>query len=130
MIAAVTRLQLRSWRFLLPFMIHASRSQRQAVTSIGCFGVTTRKTRGWAFWTLSVWEGEASLREYLRASPHRDAMPRLFPWCEEAVTTHWSVDSREMPSWEDATRRLLEGGRLLRVKYPSNAQRAGITNVT
>lgn len=130
MIAAVTRLQLRSWRFLLPFAIHATRSQKQAVTSTGCFGVVTRKTRGWAFWTLSVWESEASLREYLRASPHRDAMPRLFPWCDEAVTAHWSAESQQIPSWEEATQRLLQGGRLLRVKYPSNAQSAGIINVT
>jgi hypothetical protein len=128
MLAAVTRLRLRSWRFLIPFAIHASRSQKQAAASAGCRGVTTRKTRGWAFWTLSVWESEESLRAYLRGSPHREAMPKLFPWCDEAVTTHWRVDSPSLPPWE-ATRELQRAGRLLRVRNPSPAQNQGVINL-
>ena len=77
-----------------------------------------------------MWEGEASLREYLRAGAHRQAMPKLFPWCNEAATAHWNVESGHMPGWEEATRQLLQAGRLLKVKYPSQAQRAGVINVT
>ena len=130
MLAAVTRLRLRSWRFLVPFMIHAARSQKQAAASQGCLSVVTRKTRGLAFWTLTAWEGEEQLREFLRASPHREAIPKLFPWCDEAATVHWHVGSNCIPSWEDATAELLRGGRLLRVKYPSQEQMAGRINVT
>ena len=129
MLAAVTRLRLRSWRFLFAFALHASRSQRQAATSPGCLRVVTRKTRGWAFWTLSVWESEEQLRAYLHASPHREAMPKLFPWCDEAVTCHWSVESPAVPGWEEAVRELQRAGRLLRVKHPSTAQNAGIANL-
>jgi hypothetical protein len=111
-------------------MIHASRSQKQAVSSPGCLGVTARKTRGLAFWTLSVWTDEAALRSYLAKSPHRDAMPRLHPWCNEAVTTHWHVDAPTLPGWTEATNQLLQTGRLLRVKHPSPAQAAGRINTT
>jgi Domain of unknown function (DUF3291) len=130
MLAAATRLRLRSWRFLLPFMIHASRSQKQAVASPGCVGVSVRKTRGWAFWTLTVWEDEKQLRAYIGGSPHREAIPKLHPWCDEAVTVHWRLESQHMPSWEEAHRQLLQGGRLLRVQYPSQDQKAGVINLT
>ena len=130
MIAAITRLRLRSWRFLIPFIIHANRSQRQAATSAGCVRVITRKTRGLAFWTLSVWESEAQLRAYVGASPHRESIPKLALWCDEAVTTHWNVASRDLPTWEDATAELLRSGRMLRVKYPSQDHAAKRINVT
>jgi hypothetical protein len=129
MLAAVTRLRLRSWRFLIPFSIHASRSRAQAVSSPGCLGVVTRKTRGWTFWTLSLWEDEARLRAFLTGAPHRIAMPKLHPWCDEAATLHWHVDSRSLPSWDDATLQLLQAGRLLRVQYPSPEQGKGVINV-
>lgn len=124
MLAAVTRLRLRSWRFLIPFFMHASRSQKQAASSPGCLGVQTRKTRGLAFWTLTLWEEEQHLRQFVAASPHRESIPKLHPWCDEAVTTHWHVNSRTMPSWDEATDELLRAGRLLRVKYPSRDQLA------
>lgn len=130
MLASITRLRLRSWRFLLPFVLHASRSQKQAQAAQGCFGVITRKTRGLAFWTLSVWEGEAQLRAYLASHPHRSAIPKLFPWCDEAATTHWNVESPSLPQWTEATAKLLENGRLLRVRFPSEAQKKGVISVT
>ena len=129
MLAAVTRLQLRSWRFLIPFMIHASRSQKQAARSAGCLGVATRKTRGLAFWTLTMWESDATLRTFLSAKPHRDAMPKLSPWCDEAAAYHWQVETRELPSWDVAGQKLLQQGRLLRVRHPSQAQKEGRINV-
>jgi len=128
-VAAITRLRLRSWRFLLPFMIHASRSQKQAMAAPGCFGVRTRKTRGLAFWTLTAWESEAQLRAFLSSDPHRATMPKLPAWCDEAVTTHWTIETKQLPDWQVGTAKLLEGGRLLRVKYPSGSQKSGVINV-
>ena len=111
-------------------MIHASRSRKQAAAAQGCIGVLTRKTAGLSFWTLSLWESEASLRAFLASDPHRASMPKLFPWCDEAATTHWPVDTRQLPEWEVATARLLENGRLLRVRFPSEAQKNRIITVT
>lgn len=129
MLASVTRLQLRSWWYLLPFLVHASRSLKQAQGAAGCRNAITRKTRGLAFWTLSLWEDEVSLKSYLRSGAHRDAAPKLFPWCEEAATTHWTVKSAELPAWEDATRMLQQQGRIIRVQHPTPAQREGRINL-
>lgn len=130
MLASVTRLRIRSLRYLVPFLIRTAQSRKQAVATPGCIAVTVRKTQGLTFWTLSLWDSEASLRSFLSNSPHRAAMPKLFHWCDEAATCHWSVESRQLPGWEEAAEKLLQQGRLSRVKNPSNAQSEGRLNAT
>ena len=125
MIASVTRLRLRSLRYLLAFFIHTTRSRKQAVASAGCKGVRVRKTQGLTFWTLSVWDDEDSLRAFLGQNPHRSAMPKLFHWCDEAAVAHWSIQSAELPGWEEAAKLLQTQGRLSRVKAPSDGQNGG-----
>jgi heme-degrading monooxygenase HmoA len=129
-IASVTRLRLRSIRYLIPFLYRAHVSGRQAAQSAGCAGLWTRKTRGLAFWTLTVWDDEKALRAYVATSPHREAIPRLAVWCDEAAVAHWVQSSDGAPDWRSATQRLAESGRLLRVKHPSAAQAAGAKNVS
>ena len=126
MLVSVTRLRLRSALYLLPFVFHTTRSRRQAETHSGCLGVAVRKTRGLAFWTLSAWDSEDSLRSFLAGGPHRQAMPKLFHWCDEAATAHWHTDSSTLPDWDSAARQLQQSGRLSRVKHPSAAQRQGV----
>ena len=125
MIVSVTRLQLRSLRFLLPFAWHARRSRRQAEVAEGCLHVSVRKTAGLAFWTLTAWRDEASLRRYMRAAPHRVAIPKLAQWCDEAAVAHWEQDEARGIDWVDAARRLADSGRLLNVAHPSVLQRQG-----
>jgi heme-degrading monooxygenase HmoA len=130
MLVAVTRLRLRSLWFLLPFALRASQIRKQAHATPGCLGVQVRKTRGLAFWTVSLWESEANLRVFLSESPHVDVMPKLSSWCDEAATTHWVVVSQEMPGWDQAAQQLLAGGRILHVKHPSEAHRQKRIDVT
>lgn len=126
---SVTRLKLRSLRFLLPFMIEATRSRKQASRSPGCLGVAVRKTRGLAFWTLTTWESQSGMRAFMTASPHRDVMPKLAHWCDEAAVEHWDEDSGELPGWERAADQLAKLGRLSRVSHPSAAQAGGRINI-
>ena len=44
-------------------------------------------------------------------------------WCDEAAVAHWTQDSPEPPSWEEAHRRLQESGRPSKVNHPSEGQR-------
>jgi hypothetical protein len=129
MLVSVTRLRLRSIRFLLPFAYRASLSSRQALATPGCLGVRTRKTRGLAFWTLTLWDSEKSMETFLTHAPHGKAMPKLAKWCDEAAVTHWHYTAQDQPTWELAAERLLATGRLSRVSHPSGAHRNGHINV-
>jgi Domain of unknown function (DUF3291) len=130
MIVSVTRLRLRSWRFLLPFAWDARQARLQAERSAGCRGALVRKTQGLAFWTLTYWDDEASLRQFMLKGPHRKAMPKLAKWCDESAVTHWQHDAAELPGWDIATARLAEHGRLSRVDHPSDLQRSGRIGVS
>jgi hypothetical protein len=130
MLVSVTRLRLRSWRFLLPFVIHASRSQKQAERTEGCLSVRVRKTQGLTFWTLTTWAGEVDLRKFMSGGPHRVVMPKLMLWCDEAAMAHWSHDGTAPPMWDEAASKLKAIGRLSRVLHPSPMQGAGTLNIT
>ena len=130
MIVSVTRLRLRSWRFLLPFAWDARQARLQAEKAVGCRGALVRKTQGLAFWTLTYWDDEASLRQFMLKGPHRQAMPKLAKWCDESAVTHWHHDAEDLPGWDVATARLAEHGRLSRVEYPSELQRSGRIGVS
>lgn len=124
-LVSVTRLRLRSLRFLPIFIWHAQRSQRQAKGADGNNGVFTRKTRGLTFWTLSLWCDEQAMAAYRAASPHREAMSQLAHWCDEAAIAHWNQENETLPTWDAAAARLTSSGRLSRVAYPSAEQQAG-----
>ena len=90
---AVTRLRVRSFRFLLPFARRAWRSFRQAKHAAGGLGAKLRKAEGLAFWTLSAWQDESAMNAFRITPPHRDAMPKLRHWCDEAAYVHWNQES-------------------------------------
>lgn len=74
-----------------------------------------------AFWTLTYWDDEHSLRKF---------MLKLARWCDESAVTHWHHDAEDLPGWDIATARLAEDGRLSRVEYPSELQRSGRVGVS
>jgi len=129
MLVSVTRLRLRSWRFLPAFIWAAQCSIRQAQNTNGNTGVYTRKTSGLAFWTLSLWRDESAMAAFRAAPPHRDAMPRLAHWCDEAAVAHWQQDDEKTPDWPAAAQRLSAAGRILRVDHPSEDQRKSRINI-
>ena len=129
-VVSVTRLRVRSARFLLPFLWQAVRSALQAKRSRGNLGVRLRKTRGLAFWTLTMWTDNSMMREFRSTPPHREAMRRLPYWCDEASYAHWDQDGSSMPAWEHATERLAVLGQLSKVLYPSPDHQAGRVGTT
>jgi hypothetical protein len=64
------------------------------------------------------------MRAYRNAGAHREVMPKLLEWCDEASVAHWSQDDLEIPDWQEAHRRMVETGRPSKVKHPSPAQAA------
>jgi hypothetical protein len=122
---AVTRLRIRSHRFVLPFGWYTWLSFRQAKRAPGNLGLKIRRAEGFAFWTLTAWQDEAAMKKYRITPPHLHAMPKLLQWCDEAAVVHWTQQNAELPDWRTAERRMAESGRLSKVNYPSMDQQAG-----
>ena len=120
---SITRLRVRSWRFLPSFFMHAVLAARQARAAPGNLGVSVLREAGNVFWTRTLWESESSMRSYLLAGSHRRVMPRLQEWCDEAAVAHWTQESPQPPDWQKSHRQLMTIGRPSKVRHPSEAQR-------
>ena len=121
---SVTRLRLRSVRYLLPFYWHSLKSARQARRAPGFLGGQLAGERGMAYWTITAWHDEAAMRAYRTAPPHLRAMPKLLDWCDEASVVHWQQDGPALPDAAEAARRMVADGRISKVRHPSPAHAA------
>jgi hypothetical protein len=121
-LVSITRLRVRSFRYLPAFLVGSLRSAREAKNSSGNLAVSVLSDANLAFWTRTLWTDERSMRAFMFAPAHRSVMPKLLQWCDEAAVTHWLQDSSEPPSWQEVHRRLQEEGRTSRVDHPSAAQ--------
>ena len=66
-----------------------------------------------------------SMLRYMTTGAHKAAMPHLMKWCDEASVAHWEQEEMTLPSWEEADRRMREGGRISKVNKPSR-EHAGL----
>ena len=121
---SITRLRVRKWRFLPWFVMWATRSARQAKRAPGNLGVGLLRDSNNAFWTKTVWTDDAAMRAFMLSAPHKAVMPKLLEWCDEASLVRWTQDNANLPSWDDAHRRLEQHGRPSKVNHPSEAHRA------
>jgi hypothetical protein len=116
---SVTRLRIRSAFFLPPFFWGNERAARQLARSPGYLGGKLLIDRHRTFWTVTAWDDEAGMRAFRSSGAHRQVMPRLLSWCDEASIAHWTQDGPELPDWLEAHRRLTADGRLSKVRHPS-----------
>ena len=121
-LVSITRLRVRSFRYLPVFLLGAFRSARQAKNAPGNLAVSLLNDANFAFWTRTLWNDERAMRAFMLAGAHRRVMPRLLQWCDEAAVAHWLQETPESPSWQEAYRRLQQEGRASRVDHPSAAQ--------
>lgn len=116
---SITRLRLRSV-FALPAFARASRAiSAQAAASEGfiCGAVLAE---GWmVFWTRTSWESEAAMKAFRDSDAHREAMPKLLNWCDEALVAHW--EGEPDADWVHLHARMAREGRKSKVKRPSKA---------
>jgi hypothetical protein len=116
---SLTRLRIRSIRFLPPFALHAWRSLRQIKRAHGFQTGALLTDRRWTFWTITLWDSEESMRQFMASGAHKAAMPHLLNWCDEASVAHWTQPDAEVPTWIEAHKRMCEGGRASKVRNPS-----------
>lgn len=119
---SLTRIRIRSIRFLPLFALHTWRSVRQIKRARGFQTGALLADRRWTFWTMTAWDSEESMRQFMVSGSHKEAMPHLLEWCDEATVAHWTQAEAEVPSWIEADRRLRESGRSSKVKNPSPQQ--------
>lgn len=119
MLASVTRLRVRSVRFLPAFLWRTFSSQRQIRRAPGFFGGRLLLDSHLTFWTLTVWEDEQAMRNFRGSGAHARVMARLPDWCDEAAYAHWTESETAIPAWDVAYERLVSEGRLSRVAHPS-----------
>jgi hypothetical protein len=116
---SVTRLRLRSVRFLPRFALHTMGAQAQIRGAHGYQDGALLQDRRWTFWTMTAWDSQDSMRAYMTNGPHRTAMPHLVNWCDEASVVHWDQQDVHLPSWQEADRRMRESGRTSKIRHPS-----------
>lgn len=122
MIISLTRLRVRAWRFLPPFLWYSLLSAWQARRAVGNLGAWLLRDSNRVFWTRTAWRDEESVRKFMSTGPHGRAMRRLFRWCDEAAVARWEEDAAGEPDWQEMHRMLLARGRPSRVARPSEAQ--------
>jgi hypothetical protein len=104
--------------------LNALRTASQARTAAGNLSVSFLREKLFIFWTCTTWTEEAAMKSYMISGPHGRVMRHLLHWCDEAATVHWTQDSAEVPSWEEAHRRMQQSGRPSKVNHPSPDQSA------
>jgi hypothetical protein len=117
---SVTRLRLRSRRYLLPFLIYSLLSSRQARRSKGNLGLKLLRDANQTFWTLTVWQSDEDMRSFMMTGSHRRAMPKLLDWCDEASVAHWEQEVPDLPGWDQAHSKIVQQGRSSKVRFPSS----------
>jgi len=116
---SITRLRLRSIRFLPGFLIYASRSLRQCKRMPGFGGGSLLADRKLTFWTMTLWTDQSAMRAYVASGAHLKAMPKLRHWCDEASLVHWTQNHPTPPTWPEAAGRMRTAGRASKINHPS-----------
>jgi heme-degrading monooxygenase HmoA len=123
-VVSITRLRVRSWRFLPVFFLRTVQAARQAATSEGNLAVAMLRDRGNTFWTATSWSSEAAVKTFMRSGVHGPVMRKMLEWCDEAALVHWSQEGGDLPRWEQAHMRIQDEGRRSKVNHPSAAHAA------
>ena len=74
------------------FFQAVSAVRKQLATADGLVGYTLRaKPLASKYWTLSVWENERALREFMRTAPHVRIMSSLKPLMGPTKFVTWTI---------------------------------------
>jgi len=117
-LVSVTRVRLRSVRFMPFFLLHANRIIAQIRKSDGFVTGAIQRDADQGFWTLSVWRDEHAMRAFGASGAHRKAMPHLAEWADEASVVRWVQPGADLPDWSEAVRRMRSEGRPSALRHP------------
>jgi hypothetical protein len=107
-VALATYLPLRrlSSTFVFVWDVQRVREQLGRTHGLIAYSLRARPLRG-EYWTLSVWESERALLEFVRDQPHGGVMGTLRSRMGPTAFVRWRTSGASpLPAWEDATARL------------------------
>jgi quinol monooxygenase YgiN len=116
---SITRLRIRSQEYVDLFTVAIPGVYAQAAEAPGNLAMDLLADANDTFWTKSVWIDRGAMRAYMTSGEHGDVMPQLRDWCDEAHVTHWEQEGDELPTWDEAYRRIVTEGRTSAVAHPS-----------
>lgn len=119
---SVTRARARLWGYRPLFLAQVFRIAFQARAAEGNLAVKFLHDRRGAYWTCTTWDSQLAMRAFMTTGPHGRVMRKLLVWCDEAAFVHWTQPEPDLPSWQEAHRRLQQEGRTSKVNQPSQAQ--------
>jgi hypothetical protein len=110
-LALLSYLPLRKYRMIPRFIKYTSQIERQLEQSRGLIGYAVQaEILSRRFWTLSVWEDEKALMEFVAHLPHGEIMESLAPHMGQTKFTQWNIAGASIPpSWSEAKKRMSEG---------------------
>jgi len=110
-IALLSYLPLKSYLRIPLFFRFTYDIYRQLLASSGAVGFSLRaKVLSREFWTLSVWESDRALMEFVANMPHGKIMKALAPHIGAVAFTRWKMlGSGIPPRWDDAMHRSEKG---------------------
>lgn len=118
---SVTRLRVRSLLYLPAFLWNVGLTVRQIVNTPGFLGGQLLRDANQTYWTLTAWEAQAAMKIYRNSGAHRNVMPHIQDWCDEASIAHWQQQDSNFPSWAEIHHRLVTTGYLTKLSKPSLA---------
>lgn len=118
---SATRLHLRSPRFFLHFAWYTLRTIWQTIHSPGFLGGKLLQDTHGGAWTLTLWQDPTAMQQFRNSGAHRQAMPQLQKWCDQAVVVHWQQADQEVPNWQEAYQRMSSAGHFTPLPHASTA---------
>jgi len=118
-IVSVTRLRLRSVRFMPHLYWDARRIKQSLKKAPGYLGGKLLVDQRRAYWTITLWDNLESMNAFRYSKVHAEVALLVDKWCDEASVVHWESDDVQFPSWKEAHRRMTETGKLTPLTFPS-----------
>lgn len=106
-LALLSYLPLRTYSKIPAFIRYSLQVQQQMRKTPGVIGYSMRaKILSRDFWTVSVWEDDRALMEFVRTAPHGEVMKSIAPHMGATRFTRWKLrGSAVPPTWHDAMKR-------------------------
>ena len=110
-LALLSYLPLNKYSAVPGFFRFSFQIQRQLRSTPGVVGYSLRaKILSRNFWTLSVWEDQKPLMDFVAKTPHAEAMRAMTPHMGPTKFTQWKVAGSSLPlSWNEAMQRSQQG---------------------